>query len=367
MKVAPAWLAMGRGPGYSAIGFSILEDAINLVQLRMGGDSPVISAAALLDVDGDIDQLLENPKHLKRLLAPALKEGFVGRKVYSCLPAEHYRLLYVNYKESQPGEGGAAILNQIKDRLDGPLSEFVVDYMPIRANAKNEDQLALVSVAERGVVIDYLERLRRAGLNVDALEIAPVAINRLLAAVAAPDNYHNSISVSFGRYKSSLSVFSGRRLILDREVLLGERDIIQQLCRSLDVDESFARRMLRQQVATPAQTNAEDEARNGALPATVGQILKPLFLKLSNEIEKATAYAASQTRGEPIRQLFLLGAASEWPLAHQVLGEIVKLPVHVLSPVASYEPLQDFLGVPPELSDSCLPLSCGLALRGWAG
>ncbi|WP_372783955.1 pilus assembly protein PilM [Litorivivens sp.] len=355
------WPIRSGASRHSAIGFSILEGAINLVQLRIDGPRPVVSAAALIEVERHIEDLLEQPALLKQMLAPELKHGFVGRKIVSCLPPEHFRLLYINYKAAGASSVGDAILQQVKGRLEGPLENFVLDYLPIRSQSAGDEQLALVAVAERSVVIDFLEHFRRAGLYVDALEIAPVAINRLLASVAAPDNHHNSIAISLGRYKSSLAVFSGRRLILDREVMLGERDMVQQLCRSLDMEEAFARRMLGQQL-TPSAENEASYATG--LPETVGQILKPLFLKLSQEIEKATLYTASQTRGEPIREVFLLGAAGQWPVAKKVLQDIVHLPVQVLSPVSTYQPLGEFLGVPPELAQQCLPLSCGLALRG---
>ncbi len=358
MKIKPDWLFAGRARRYSAIGLSFLEDAVNLVQLDCRGSVPAVSAASLIAIDGSVDELLESPEQLKSLLQPALKQSFVGRRVYSCLPAEHYRLLYINYRQPKSGNEATAVLEQVRERLDGPVSGYVIDYLPIRAKAASDENLALVSVSSKPVVEDYLDCLQRSGLYVDALEIAPVSINRLLGTVAAADDHHNSASLTVGRYKSTLSVYSGRRLILDREVQVGERDIIQQLCRSLDVDEGLARRMLKQGEAGAGQPGSSE------LPSTVGQIVKPLLLKLAHEFDKAQAYTASQTRGEPIRHIYLLGAASDWPLASRILTEIIDVPVSSLSPVTRCAELESHLQVPQALADHCLPVSCGLALRG---
>ncbi len=371
MKLPAQWARFAYARGhYGSIGLELMAESINLVQLRLNDGALQVAAAATVDFDGSRESLIDDPKRLKQLLQPVLPQ-FRRRQVTSCLPPDFFKLIYINYRLADGRDDATAITQLMRERVDGELDDYVIDYLPVRTEENSGERLALVSVSPRVEVLRYLECLRLAGLEVNALEIGPMALNRLLGTLSQENTRDNSLTITFGKRKSFLSVYSGRRLLLDRELELGEDEVIEQLAQSLDVSVDFATRLL---YRSNPQTAEAVVATGAALAPTLAPaeeshaaivgIIKPVFLQLVEEINKALVYTASQTRGEPIQRIFLLGSAARWPVSGSLLNSLIEIPVHVLYPINRYPPLVEFLHIPPELGDDCQAVATGLALRG---
>ena len=101
---------------------------------------------------------------------------------------------------------------------------------------------------------------------------------------------------------------------------------------------------------------------------TLQEIVKPAFLKLAEEINRTLIYAASQTRGEPVSRIYLLGSLARWHGTDAMLNMLVKLDVETIP-----NPLQVFYRSPgsrpvtavtpsPEIA-----IATGLAMNGLIG
>lgn len=356
------WLPrLARKGRYSDIGLEIMCEAVNLVQLEHRDGRSCAHAAATLPYSGSRDQLIGDPARLKTLLQPVLRKRFQGRRISSCLPPEYFRLMFVNFRPTDSQSDEDAIITQMRERLDGDLNDYVIDHLPVRHEEGSDEHLSLVAASRRDDVLRYLDCLHSAGLDVQSLEVGPVALNRLLSAIATHEPADNKLSITFGTEKSYLSVHSGRRLLLDREVPFGEQQVVTQICQTMDVDEAFARRLLCKDLC---QSSTDGAALSTSPAAALSQILQPLFSRLTGEIDRANVYTASQTRGQSIRQVFLLGSFAHWPITRELLTTLVDIPVEVLYPVSRYQPFQAALNIPDALRDDCLAVGCGLALRG---
>ena len=254
----------------------------------------------------------------------------------------------------------------MKDRLDGDLNDYVLDYMPVRGRSKNDEKLALVAVSERKSVIDFLELARKAGLDVSALEIGPLAISRLTSAISEDSDSATILVVNSGRRASYLTLISGNDLLFDQEIAIGEQSLVQQICETLDMPEETARHLLSRTGVSAGDTEdavavALDET---GLMNTLSEILKPQFMKLVEEIKRAFLYAASETRGRSVTQVYLLGSIARWPGAEQLLSSlsgstVSKIP-NPLDLFPSGESTADTSGQSaPEIA-----VATGLALRG---
>jgi Tfp pilus assembly PilM family ATPase len=97
---------------------------------------------------------------------------------------------------------------------------------------------------------------------------------------------------------------------------------------------------------------------------TLSEILKPQFMKLVEEIKRAFLYAASETRGRGVTQVYLLGSIARWPGAEQLLtnlsGSTVSKIPNPLALFPSSESTEDAgAHFAPEIA-----VATGLALRG---
>lgn len=357
-----------RNSSIGAIGLEFSLDKIYLVQLSQNRNTNVaLHAIASIDYPDSRDHLLASPKLCKTLLSDVLKtHRFYGRDVVTCLPPGDLRLITVSYQASEGEEQERELLQRIAERLDEPVSEFVIDYLPIRAREKDKEKLALVAIARRKTVIEFLEFVRLCGFNVKALDIAPSAIKRLISSLPENETFNNVLTINFGRKKSYMVLMSGRRLLLDSEIEFGEQEIIEQLSETLDMSYDDVSRVLYQQEHQFSNAsdslNDNEVLNNEAIFDALQNILRPNFLKLVEEINRSLIYAASETRGGSVKQIYLLGGIACWRGVDKILNRMTHIPVTIPDYLSSISD-NEFV----RLHRAELPIMgvvTGLALRG---
>ena len=362
----PRSSAVAVGP----IGVDIALEAMHFVQLESAGNQkPVVRAKASLEINGSRRELLQQPHQLRSLIKRALaSDRFQGKKAVLALPSGMFRTVSVNYQLSGSEKNEtAAILHAMKGRLDGDLSNYVLDYMPVRGRSKSDEKLALVAVSEHDKVVDFLELIRKAGLDVSALEIGPLAISRLTSAISEDSGEATVLVVNSGRRASYLTLISGNDLLFDQEIAIGEQSLVEHICETLDMPEETARHLLARTGVRPDNSNdplAEALDETG-LFSTLSEILKPQFMKLVEEIKRAFLYAASETRGRGVTQVYLLGSIARWPGAEEMLSAMSGTTVSKIPNPLSLFPSDDRLS--SETSEHFAPeiaVATGLALRG---
>jgi Tfp pilus assembly PilM family ATPase len=341
-----------------------------MVQLESSASGrPAVRARASVDIQGTRSELLQQPLQFRSLIKRALlTDDFVGKKAVLALPSGMFRTVSINYKHSgSEKKEAAAILHAMKDRLDGDLNSYVLDYMPVRSRSKSDEKLALVAVAEREPVVNYLELVRRAGLDVTALEIGPLAISRLAGSISDDNDAANILVINSGRQTSYLTLISGDDLLFDQEVAVGEATLIQHICETLDMPEETARHLVSQTGVHPRGHGDDVSAAidESGLFNTLSEILKPQFLKLVEEVKRAFLYAASETRGRGVQRVYLLGSIARWPGSDQLLNSlagshVAKIPDPLsIFPSGKEKPSYDSDKAAPEIA-----VATGLALRG---
>ena len=281
------------------------------------------------------------------------------------MPAGMFRTVSINYPfAGDIKDEGAAVLRVMKDRLEGDLSNYVLDFMPVTNRSKKEDRLAIVAVSERQPVIDFLEMARKSKLDVQALEIGPVAIARLVGALSAEQGARNILVLNSGRRATYLTLISGTDLLFDQEVGLGEDGLIHLIAETLDMPETMARDLVLRTGVYPDGESADGDEDRG-LSQTMSEILKPQFLKLVDEVKRAFMYAAAETRGGAVSQVYLLGGIARWRGSDRLLSGLAGVDVKKIpDPLALFPEGED---VGTRLEQPAAPevaVATGLALRG---
>lgn len=346
------------------IGIDFGLESVHLVQFEsVNGASPTLRARASVPIDLSREALLDDPARLRAVLRKALSsDAFKGRNAVVALPVGLFRTMSINYLSSPEKDDGAAVLRVMKDRLDGDLADYVIDYLPVNSRSKNNERLALVAVSERAPVVELLEALRKAGLSVDALEIGPVAIGRLVSALAAETDSGNALIINAGRDASYLTLISGDDLLFDQQIRFGENALVSQLADTLDMSEELARDLMVRSGIQPSQDAVASTIDEAGLADTIAEILKPQFLTLVDEIKRVCLYAAAETRGGAVSRVYLLGSLAHWPGADELLGSLADMRVEKIQ-----DPLKTFRADEAHSGDAALApelaVATGLALR----
>jgi len=354
-----------RGP----IGLQLGRERMHLAQLERDAEGKVrFRAQASVPYSGTREEVLASRQRFKPLIKRALHAApFRGKRVVTCLPPSETRIMSITYDIGGSRDDGTALLQVMRARLDGALEDYVIDYLPVRSTPKDEQRLAVVAVARREKVVRLLDLLRSSGLEVEALEIGPAAIKRLVGTLSMRRGPENVLIINCGHSNSYLTMLSGRRLLLDQQVDFGERQLIQRLCSELDMSEEAAQVTVHR-VGIDAKFDPElTELSNTGLEVSqvILGILKPNLLALVEEIKRALRYVTYETRGEPVHRLYLMGGFADWRGADRVLRRLIDIPVEKLpSPQEIFGSGADRSGKSIENGNSDLVIATGLALRG---
>ncbi|MEM6639647.1 MAG: pilus assembly protein PilM [Pseudomonadota bacterium] len=339
------------------IGLDLGRSAARLIQFRKGSDQRLhLAATASVEIQGH-DNLYDT---LGPKLKFALREGgFRGRRLVVAMPANDYRLISISYRRSAEQTHEQAIAEQMQDRLDGPMSDYVMDAIPVRSAARDAEQQALVAVCERQRALSLLACLDSAGLQADVIEVAPVALRRLVSKTHDGDQ-NLTLIINTGRDRSYLTLLHGRRLLLDQSIDFGETRLLQRLAESLDISIDQARGLIIRTGLHGLDPSSIEDHREGETGVfnTLLEILRPALNELVEHTDQAFMYAAAQTRGGGSASVLLFGALSRWPGCADVLSNMTRLTVTV--------PDADRL-IDGEHGDLHMPdyaVAAGLALRG---
>jgi len=349
-----------KSVAHGPIGAYFTQEHLHLVQLQTLGDGGVgLRSHASLPYPGSRTELLASPAAVKKLVRRTMRTGkFSGRSVVSAMPPELVRVMSVSYPANSPGNEAASIMKLMAGRVDGELSDFVIDYVPIRMSSRDGDRLALVAVSRLEHVNNYLEVLRSAGLDVNFLEIGPLAVKRLIGYGPATDRHNHVIVINIADTTSHITTVSGKRLLADQEVQFGEALILNAIAKALDLTTSVAKELVLTNGLDPAQKSSE-------VVRTLVEIVKPVYLKLVREIDRAFLFADSESRGDGKKRIVVAGGAARWPGVAPLLGSLAKMPVESLG--CEHMPFAGDAESIETLTDQQaaeMSTAVGLALRG---
>jgi type IV pilus assembly protein PilM len=350
------------------IGMDIGINAIHLCQLQWLEEKRyAVIAKASIHFEETRKEILASPKKFKKLLTQGMKNnGFTGKRIVTVMPANELKIMPVTYK-GKSSDMEKEIIKVLSGRMAGNMNDYIIDYMPVRSNSDDEENLALVAIANREDVINYLEVITQAGFDVDALDVGPAAIRRLICTLYAEDDIETVLVINTGQDKSFLTIISGRRLLFDQEVSFGEALLLENLSKTLELPGSVCRELLLRYglEIDPEKPMQSDMDSHSEIPHTLLEVLKPAFIKLVDEIKRILTFTASQTHGLPISRFCLLGSVARWPGADSLLRELIDIPfsTHQCELADSFVDLT----VEEESWASNIPdlaVATGLALRG---
>jgi len=354
---------------HGPIGVYFTEQHLHVVQIeRRAEEGIVLSCHESQKYPGSRKELLASSTATSKLLRRALRDGdFVGRKVVSAMPPDQVRVMSVSYPAKTADSAANSIARLMADRVDGALTDYVIDYVPTRTASSDGDRLALVAVSRLEHANHYLDILESAGLHVDYLEIGSLAIQRLIECGTATNEYENVIVVNDGQATSHLTTISGNRLLADQEIRFGTERILNAIAEPLDLSIQVARDLVLTNGLDPtgSGTDSIDSNIDADVAQTLVQIVRPEFMRLVREIDRAFLFADSESQGEAEKKIMIVGEIAQWPGVVALLGSLTNLRVEKLG--LDHMPFAGNSELTENLSDrqaAEMSTAVGLALRG---
>ncbi len=317
----------GNTVQYGPIGVDFGLHGVHMVQFKKMGDTLAVHASVHVLIT---DEQRASSSQLRAFIKKSfIENGFVGRDVVTCMRPKDVKIMMLNYMRQAGKADEELIIKRIAERIDD-VDNYVIDYIMVRpAVVDSQERSVFVALAHRDKVICHLEHLRKAGLVVKVLEIESTAVRRLISAKHDSEHSANLMIISIGDTQTYITVLSGRRLIYERDINFGEQQLIATLCKELDIDEHEARTMLVR--GNASYTESSDGENQSPVAYALFSVLKPHFMALVEDINRALIYAASETRGLPVKQVYLTNRVATWHGIESFINTLIEVPVGVLT------------------------------------
>ena len=220
---------------------------------------------------------------------------------------------------------------EAKQQIPFDLNDVVWDYQ-MMPGSKIEDGYALESevglfAMKRQQVFSQLEPFNDANIEIDVIQMAPVALYNMVAydrmhervetETFDPDNPPvSSVLLSIGTDSSDLIVTNGFR-IWQRSMPIGGNHFTRQLTKDLKLTFAKAEHLKR-------------NAREAVDPKLVFQTMRPVFNDLVTEVQRSIGFFRSLDKKAQIGELLVTGNTVKMPGLAAYLGKNLGFDVHVL-------------------------------------
>lgn len=352
----------------AAWGIEIGQSALKAMRCHNEGDEIVVDAFDLIEYPKILSQPESEPEELVR---EAL-EKFLERNDYD---------KGVKIVVSVPGSSGLAkffkpppvemkkmadiVRYEARQQIPFDLDDVVWDFQMMPGSMVEEgyaldSEIGLFAM-KREQAYRALEPLQQVGLEVDIIQMTPLALYNMLAYdrfherlendTFDPDNPpSSSVLLSIGTDSSDLIITNGFR-IWQRSIPLGGNHFTRQLTKELKLTFAKAEHLKR-------------HAREAEDPKLVFQTMRPIFNDLVTEVQRSIGFFRSINKKTEISELYISGSTVKMPGLTQYLGKNLAMEVHALDRFTRLGG-DDVLKIPTFVENAPTFGVCyGLALQG---
>ncbi len=384
-----AIFSLGR-PSCSRIGLDIGSEAVKMVQFGRSRAGLTLIEAALRSLPpGPASGERNQDKEIVEALSQMIDKGaFKGREVVSTVSRSEVDIRPLLITASSAEDVEKAVRWEAEAFLPYPISEAVIDYIPIDEPRDKDDKGArvLLVAVHRELIVKHLDLLKRAGLKCSVVDAAPVALTRVLKAQQPEDSFRTPfIVLEMGASSSMATVIADGVPAMSWGMQFGGREITKAIMRQLNLSFSKAESIkIRYGIITdevkalppaPGEDAPDVEAKEGSvrpeameITGVLMDIVLPAMERLESELKKLLTYCAAEIRGARVEKLILFGGGSQMKNLDRYLAMITDMEVVIGDSLAFIEGEKaGKVPVPQEGERSAVyGVAAGLALRDFS-
>ena len=362
-------ISRNRRTKYSPIGIDIGTRSINVAQLAGTSGGIVMQDADTVNLPAD-DLVKEDV--IIRVLSDIMKRNnFKGKDVVYRMPPAQVSIVPVKISRRENETVEQAILRESKEYIPYPVSEAVIDYLPLKSTDDGEGKSSkvLLIFTRRSDVISHINMLKKAGFRVHAIDIGPNAVNRTIKRFKSSSE-KRILVVNIGHASSFSTILWDETILIDRKMGWGLDNITERLSSNLDISSDESVRILYKYgidcLSAPGITLDENSylIPDSDIPAHIYEIVMPALSELNREIEKVLVYCTSEMKGAMIDKIYLMGSGGFLKQLTEYVHKIFGISVTVFEPA----PLFGSNGRLKDIVRDNFPVfmvPIGLALRGY--
>ncbi|MFM9058979.1 MAG: type IV pilus assembly protein PilM [Planctomycetaceae bacterium] len=351
-------------------GIDIGKCALKALRCRVSPSDPRKLVAEAFDYV-EYPMLLSQPEADAAELVRAALEEFTGRnplrgdKVALAVPGQLGLTKFIKLPPLEVKKIPDIVRYEARQQIPFPLDQVVWDWQRLPGGAEEGgfviDAEVAIFAMKRDQVYRALAPLEHAGVEIDLLQLAPVALANMAmfdqlppAAAADPEKPPPAVViVAMGVDTTDVVMTNGLR-IQQRSMPIGGSSFTKALVKDLRLTFAKAEHLKRHAV------RAED-------PKAVFTAMRPVFNEFASELQRSLNYFTSADRTATIGRVLLLGNAAKLRGLSDYVGKQLQLDVQRLDSFANLEG-PGVVGAPAFRENRLgFGTAYGLALQGAGG
>lgn len=336
------------------IGLDIGSHAVKVCELAANGKRMKLQSlgSARLPVDAVQDGELKDPAAVAGIIKKLMDNLKIkGKKVGISISGYSVILKKINLAVMNEKQLDAHIQSEAEQYIPFDLADVYLDYQDLKTNIDNESRTDVMLVAAKREVVDaYLEMLRSIGLIPVLVDVDAFALENAYEINYGEEG--NVVLVDIGSSKMNINIISRGASLFARDVVLGSRQLSEQIQERLDLDFEEAE-------GYKIGLHSPDAKKEDLEEIFVGTITQWIL-----EIKKAIDFYNSNFPENPLTKIVMSGGGAKVKGLDRFFSEETGLPVEVFNPFAQTD--IDESRIDPEYIKNVAPemaISIGLATR----
>ena len=303
-------------------GIDLGSTSIKLAQVRELHGSPSLitygdieTPANMLSSDSEIDQ-----NRIADLIKQLADDARVTSKnVVAGLPASATYTSVIKVPKLKDAELAQSIRFQADKYIPMAIDQVKLDWLVVGEDEENDEQEVLLVAAPISTATKYLNILQKAGFELLALEINPLAQARSLISQKDPD--HCVVILDMGVNNTDLSVIDKGVPRLVRSISVGARTFRRMISQNLGVDDTQADQFMK-----------KFGMMEGKLDNQVVRSMKPLVDNLIEETKKSVSFYQEKSNDRKVERVIITGGTTALPELPMYLANNIGLTVEIGNP-----------------------------------
>lgn len=339
-----------------AVGLDIGSYAVKLCELSETGKNChqlLKLGSATLPEDAMVDGILQDPHAVSQVITRLFQNLQIkNKKVAISMSGYSVIVKKINLAVMSDQELAKHIHSEAEQYIPFDIDDVYLDFQDLKTNTPGSDRTDVMLVAAKKEVVDgYLSMLKELGLQPVLVDVDAFALENSFA-YSGGGMGENVALVDIGATKMSINILAHGTSILARDVVMGSRQITEQIHQQCGFD--------------PEEAEAVKIGRQG--PGEQQACLEEIFAKNCTqwilEIKKALDFYLAGHAEEGIDRLVLSGGGSRIKGFSQFLQEETGIKTEIFDPFATAAVNQNRIDpayvahIAPEMA-----IAVGLAIR----
>jgi MSHA biogenesis protein MshI len=341
-----------RGERFALAAVDARSEAIFLVGLTGTAEQPRLSLFQKIP--------RQPPSHspstsLAEALGPVVEaNGLEGAPASTLLYRPEINVILTEAPDVPREEWRSALRWRVRDLLDFPAEQAVLDAMPVPIQPSGEGPQAFVVAARQETVRDRVSQLGEAGLDARYVDIPDMAHRNLAQLLAEPP--YGTCLVILDEQSSLISITKGGELTFCRQIGLEIGEELHRLAEELGVEPEQAQRHRVEEGLGPGEQDGGqlagpepeelvlEEEMEGGDGASAPAALTDFADRLALEIQRSLDYYDSRYRQAAIQKIYLGGEGARIQGLEAYLEEALGIAFEFFHPL-------DYLEADAEIAD----------------